>query len=340
MRSTPRAARSSTTRSLGGQGRSFKRKRTVKYAFRKPKINKRFKKLYDKCTNWDNNFGKYVYQSNVRLAQTLINKFGLTTTDENNIVIRAGGAHDILDAFSVVFGQKQPNPNYAILTNNLDDDCKYKCSISMDMFFKSTSSHVVNIEIYECTWKCSFNQDALTYISQCITSANMQVTTFNVFGVPAAATNLTMEDLNYEIKDIPEWNKNLNIKVHKIKLLPGDHTYKRFKICGMKTWDMGNMQQANSLSLGNPGTKQFFFRIINDVTVSGDVSAAKIHAFPSNAKGGVAMRYTKTYVMERPGNAIGPKENQIKYSNWNHLTETTDQQVLFHAPDILPSYGN
>lgn len=334
--SSKKRSKSNST-SYYGQKRRFS-KRKVKYYAKKKKLPKVFKKNFDKCLDWNKNLSRYVYQANVQLRQQTINQYSIYYTDINGYQITMGGAKDILDAFSKTFGAKSNTPDFAVTTNNLDDDAKYHVTNGeVNFFFKSTSSHVVNIELYEATFKTTFNAGFDTIVSQSISSMNGSVGTFDGSGLPTnSAYSLTWP--NSKFSDVPDLFNYCSLKMHRIKLQPGDHASRTFLCIKDKTFNLQSMQQNNALPVFAKGQKYFFFRVLNDVTVSGDVSANKIHAFPSNNKGGVACRYSRSYRLRQPDNAL-ITEASVKLEQYNHATETTDQQVCLENPVAIASFS-
>lgn len=307
------------------------RKRKLRYYDKPPKVNKRFKRNYDKMKQAEKECGKYTYISAFQLRQTSLDSYNVQFQDINNVQLLMGNAGDIRDAASIIFGAKNPNPDPYSTTGNIDDDQKIDLvSGTLDMFLKSTSGHVVNIEIFECTFKKGCPQQSITVsATQSIASMNTKSRGFDVSGVPEVVS-YTLTRMGSKIEDLPDLWNYATIKVHTVKLQPGDHTVKRFKIFGRKTMDLQTHQTNNALNNYSAGGKEFFFRTINDPTVSGNASQNKIHRFPSNNKGGVALEYRKTYKLLAPG--LTTVEKSICLGNWLHITETTDQQVIYTNP--------
>ena len=193
-----------------------------------------------------------------------------------------------------------------------DDQKLHLVSGNIDFFFKSTSGHVVNIELFECTYKKGAPQ--LSPIDMINESIASQVTSYNNLdssGLPVSVT-YNFERLGTKLSDLPDIWKYLNIKVHRFKIQPGDYASKSFKCFGRKIYDMTLNQKNNALNEVGQGSKEFFFRTINDITVSGNVGNAKVNAFNSNNIGGIAMRYTKTYKILQPGiQALGGEKKLV-----------------------------
>lgn len=318
---------------VGARGSRVKaKKRKLRYYEKKPKVNLRFKRNFTKLSNAEKECSKYTYIANMQLRQSILDKPSLQFYDEGNNSIRMGGPRDLLDAVSVCFGIKAASANYNVVTNNSDDDQKiHTVAGSIDFFFKSTSGHVVNIEMYECTWKKGVNQslNIQTAITQSIASANLVYRNRGVGGTEQDGT-YALSELGTKIEDIPDiWNY-MTIKVHKFKLQPGDYTTKSIKVFGSKTIDLTKNQNNNTLDFFMQGTKEFFFRVLNDVTVSGDANNNKVHAFPSNLKGGVALRYQKNYKLLSPNTET--EEKKLVVGNFCYISETIDQQVLYQNP--------
>jgi len=318
---------------VGSRGMKVKsKKRKLRFFDKKPKVNKKFKKNFQKLSNSEKNCGKYTYISNVQLRQTTLDEQSIIFNDVHNLGIRMGGARDILDAASILFGSKTAGIDFDATVNNIENDQKIPLvKGTIDFFFKSTSGHVVNVELFECTYKKGTPQVAIPqFINDSIASGVYLARGLSALGVAENQT-YNMSYLGSKFEDLQDIWKYFTMKVHKFKLQPGDYATKHFNVFGSKTYNMNLNQTNNSTDAFSPGCKVFFFRIINDVTVSGDATGNKIHAFPSNNKGGIACRYTKTYKILSPTmNAATVKK--VVVGNWCHKTETTDQQVLYQNP--------
>jgi len=336
LQQAPRARRLGRGKApIGGRKRKFK-KRKLQYIDKKPKVNKKFKKNFDKCEAIKKNFGKYTYVGNLQLRQVGNDAYAFYENDENGYPIVCGGPRDLADAQAILFGVKTPISDWRVLTGNGDDDSKYFFhDVTMHMEFKSTSSHVVNIELYEITSKVGNNANILTLINEGIASANFGYSYLDAASNSTAGT-YSPNVIGSKLGDIPDIWKRVNIKMHKIKLLPGDYTSKFFTVRKRYTANLNMDQTNNVLDTFGKGTKQFAFRVINDISVSGDGANSKIHAFPSNTQGGVAMRYTKTYKCQSPTNL---DENKIVVGQWSRTTNFTDQQVAFHQPANTTAFG-
>jgi len=318
---------------VGSRGIKVKgKKRTLRYFEKKPKVNKRFKKNFTKLSNAEKECGKYTYISNIQIRQDALNEHNVHHLDENGINIRMGGCRDILDAASIIFGTKSSKPDISTLTGNIEEDQKiHLVKGTIDFFMKSTSGHVVNIELFECTYKKGTPQNGIsTTITQSISSANLEYRKLDGAGLPTDGT-YGFEKQGAKLEDLPDLWKYCTIKVYRFKLQPGDYAMKSFKVFGSKCFDASKHQTADVPDYIGQGCKEFFFRVINDVTVSGNTSANKIHAFPSNNKGGVAVRYQKNYKLLCP-NLETVTQKKIAIGDWCHQTETTDQQVLYFNP--------
>ncbi|QXP07681.1 MAG: putative capsid protein [Arizlama virus AZLM_785] len=318
---------------LGFRGTKVKaKKRKLRYFEKKPKVNKRFKKNFTKLSNAEKECGKYTYIGNVQIRQDYLNEYNVIHLDENAINIRMGGCRDILDAASIIFGTKSSAPDCSTLTGNIEEDQKiHLVKGTIDFFLKSTSGHVVNVEIFEVSYKKGTPQSGIsTTIAQSIASGNFEYRRLSPAGAPEDAT-YNLDKLGSKMEDLPDLWKYCTVKVHKLKLQPGDYAMKHFKVFGSKCYDASLYQTNDSPDYVGQGCKEFFFRVINDVTVSGNTSANKIHAFPSNNKGGIAVRYQKNYKLLSP-NLEGITQKKIAIGNWCHQTETTDQQVLYYNP--------
>lgn len=313
------------------------KKRKLRYIDRKPRVAKRFKKSFDKCLAWSKHIGKYTYISNAHLYQTTLNEARMIYQDQEGFNIRCGGPRDVMDAFSVLFNAKDPNPNPDILTDNMPNDAKYNVrGITMKFEFRSTSSHVIEVELYECTAKKQNRDTGVnTLVTQGTNSAQPSYWTFDALGIPIS-TPYVLGKEGSKFEDLPDIFKQFSVKVHKFTLQPGDFTTKYIRVSGPRTYDMTQLQSNNALDYFCAGSKEFVFKVRNKISMSANAGASKVHSFPSNNIGGVACRYSKIYKVQAPSTAT---RSEIKVGSWCHSTETTDQQVCFQNPIATTTYG-
>jgi len=312
-------------------------------------VTKKFHKKVQKSVNFTKNWGKYTSNHYVQLRQTIVDAAATYFVDDRGYPFYYGGPHDILHMTSTLFNQKTDSDNILELTGNLDDRMKYNIkSYYVNMFFKSTSSHVVNIDIYECAVKKSFTEinttyGPLNYINNSYAEDYNDV--FTNLSNPSGIT-CSLNNLNASPKEWVELHKHFNVKRHQIKLQPGDYHSKSFKICGDTVYDLSKMQENSALYwICAPG-KFFFFRVHNDPTCStttnenplAGTNAGDVHHWPSNTIGGVACRIVKNMNMSAPPAPSGGINNflafnAVRRSEWqNTITDAADQQVVFQNP--------
>jgi len=295
-------------------------------------INKVRKAIaYTKC------YGEYVYLGNKQLRQASLDTYSTYFTDKNGIDISVGDARAAADAYSICFAGKAMNYDYGLLTGNVDNKTTFSTQFMLlNMHFKSTSTHVVNVEVYECMPKAnmpgnqgpddlmSLNSD--DYVNRWAANNTATESTFNYTSLGSKVRHFTTLLQYYRVK------------VHNVKLLPGASSTLTFKRKA-QTFDQSQLNDpANNLSPYVKGASYFFFRVINDPTVSGIASGEPAcYHWPSNNQGGVALRYTRvirvvpnnissgtSYQAEKPAVAIG---------NWvDAVGSQTDQQVVYQAP--------
>jgi len=209
----------------------------------------------------------------------------------------------------------------------------------MELFFKSTSSHTVNLELYECEAKDGSGSSARDW-AEASWDDYQVATARNV-----AAITPSCRTIGIEPRHMTSLHQHWKVKVHKVKLLPGE-TSSLVMYGKRKTWDFsGNRGGGAGTHRWMQGSKSFFFRIINDATVSG-TATNRIHQWASNDVGGVAMRYQITYRIAAPKSAYGFGTVQARANNrlvihqaFNDTAGQADQQVAFYNPTSSGGLG-
>lgn len=339
------------------RGRKKRVKTTKQRAIRSANlrgVGKKFVSKVQKVIAHSKNWAKYTGIQQRQLRQALLDQWNMVFTDEQGNGFIYGSALEMLHVASVLFNSK-PDSNLWTGTN-IDDRIKLNIqTYTLDFFFKSTSSHVVNIEMYECTSKDnSGDVSPWTHIINSYTNNTMNIV--NGYSVDAGgAVKLTPSytDLSSTSEEWVDLYENFYVKKHSFKLQPGDHTSLHINVYKNKVLDISKEQSAGSVDIYTKGSKAFVFRVLNDITVSaGDAVAGDppvpnpfggngigdIHNWPSNTIGGVAMRCQKTIRMTAPNmpdkNALG------SWSDTNVLRRLylgegfgVDQQVTVNNPN-------
>lgn len=301
------------------------KKRTVKSFI--PKVKKtKFSKAVKKVIDSTDAIGQSTVIVYAQLRQTSLDRYNYVTSDSNSFLFSAGNWLDILNHASMLFNSKGLTSDVSVEALNLDSHCNASVtSYTGNMFFKSTSNHVVNIDIFECTAKKDGNDgpyedwvDSYGSVIERFLDGKSSGPYADIYGV---RPNIH-----------PEMLKNWTIKVHSIKLQPGDHASKSFLICKGKDFVGAALKNENAHYTYTKGSKAFFFRVINDPTVS--ATTGDIHQWPSTNQGGVALRFSRTLKMPPPD--VVPVANQkpsaVVVNSTKVVGTSTDQQVVFQNP--------
>lgn len=337
---------SMVTRDLGGPMKKFRTSKPKVISNRLRGVNKKFANKVNKVINHRDAWGEYIYWGQKRLRQIFRDQWTYDATDQLNVPITIGGMVDIRDASSVLWNTKTMASDFTNGTSNLDKEIPIMAMYAgIDFFFRSTSSHVVNIELFECTAKESNDNSAFDWMNS---TFDDYINEWK-FGTGLAATT-DRAVMGVEARHMTSLHKYYRVKVHKIKLDPGSYCTRHIIACRNKTFD-GSQEMTNGSTTSKypKGTKSFFFRVINDITVSatGTISgrAGDIHNWPSNEKGGVAMRYRKTYRIappKVPATSGTPNyRNVVKiFQSFLIPDDEKDQQVSFENPVTTANTDN
>ena len=314
----------------------YRKKRVKKLSpiTKRPKINKKFKAKVDKCLRYNDPWMQYNSCHNVRLLQGTKDAYEYAFLDERGKPLTFNNPQEILHQISVLQMAKTDSDDYSVLTGNMEDQVTIKqISYKTSWFFKSTSSHVVNIEMFICTSKVSHSNSFSSLIDQSYLDYNTN--TRNI----SATISTTKTQLCSNPNQWVELYKYFNVQKVSFKLNPGDYTSKTFSFAAA-TFDTANSTVNNVLDIFRKGGKYVFFRVINDISVSAcDVGQlGSIHAWPSNRQGGVACRFYRR-VFYKPVQAQTTATstlsmNTIKNSEWQlaAVAGEADQQVVYQNP--------
>lgn len=315
-------------------------------------VSRKFKNKVQKVMDEQKNWAKYVSFDSLQLRQLIVDQWAYVVAAESGEGLTYGSPFEILKIASVLFNGATDSPRWSIDTaNNFDDRVKIPVqSYDLHLFFKSTSGHVVNIELYECTSK---DQDCQTGAHSLVTSSynnsTFNVVNGNTTGIgsgPFTVNALTREQLGSSAQEWLDLHQQYHVVKHTFKLQPGDYTSLTIPVMRNRTIDLSKFSSSGTPDVAGKGTKSLFFRVINDISVSVGIDpenpristgAGLVRAWPSNEIGGVACRITKTVRLTCPRmpdkNAIGNwlDVNVIKRSRWSLVTGA-DQQVTYQNP--------
>jgi len=308
---------------------------------KKPKINAKFRANVQKCLAYNDPWAKYVSTHNIQLRQTNKDAYASVFEDERGHPLNENNGVQVLHHVSTLFRGKADTDDYTTYTGNFTDQIKIsQLSYRTDYFFKSTSNHVVNIEMYICTAKVANSETPETLISQSYSGTYNDLLSFVGTGQAIFTQTMQVSDLGATSSEWVELYKYYDVKCHKFKLQPGDYSTYSIVQRKNKTLDLSSNEATGNLESISKGCKVVFFRAINDISVSVG-EAAKIHAYPSSSQGGVAVRFTRT-AMYRPlpmTDTTQTTTNVIRRSQWEWADSLGDQQVLFQNPITTATIG-
>lgn len=299
----------------------------------------KFQKKVMKVIQHVNNYGEYIYVGWQQLKQGVLDRYGLFPVDGHGTPITLGSDRALVDAASNLFGGKASAPNYNLTTGNFTGNNQINLiSETLNFFFKSTSSHVVNIQMFEFISNTNQDLSPVDLIGESLDDyTNSLKATYDTTQTGAAGWDMP----GTEARHLTSVHQKYQVKVHTFKLPPGETASKSFKR-GSRVYDPIKQKNGDELPwLYRKGSSYFYFRVINDITVSGiselnQVStASRVHHWPSNRQGGVAMQYTRTITVMPPPNT-GTSTNRpvlvIGYMKPGADSVYLDQQVAVQNP--------
>lgn len=345
-RHAPRGNRRSKVRAIAGPRSSFRHKKKRVINSKLSGVTKKFVTKVQKAVAYTGVWGIYKYIAGQQLRQINLDRMDVLTTDENSQGIELDTPLSAIDGLSVLWNNKTAKNDFATQTGNVPQTVPFTQMWSrIDFFFKSTSSHVVNVEMLECTYKKNSDKSAQNLMSASINDFNFKTAVNDGAG---ADTSDVLNGLGVGIEGFTTLFNYCHVKKHVVKLQPGGYSSISVKGQTNKIWDYAKFQKdVEGVPLYVKGSKSFVFRTVNDCTISGNtVSNGQVHHWPSNQQGGVAMEYTRTikYLPPKPGLIDDDAFIVNSYLIGNYLQTTTtnnsDQQVTQQfgggSTDITP----
>jgi len=260
-----------------------------------------------------------VYQ---QLYQTTFAQTSYYQSDENAYPFIIGSHRDIQHMASVAFNGKAIGANIDLLTNNLSDrSIIYIQHYNVNVFLKSTSNHVVNVEMYECWAKNNQAESAQQDMGDSLVN-----TTRN--SISYGGTNIDFKP-EYAVELTTNWT----VKKHVFKIGPGEHATKNILIAKNRKYDLTKMLDQGVPYTYPKGCCNIFFRVWNDPTVS--AVTGDIHFWNSSPVGGVAMSMKRTAkVRFDPGSMLETYGTPGIFIFDSQLAKGTseDQQVTVNNP--------
>jgi len=306
----------------------------IKLAVGQPlKLKKKFVKNVEKVINHTKNYGEYTYCSDIHLRQTTRDRYQYVGDDNNSEYLRHFTPRTVWDAASILFNAKAisyngQNTNTGMLmpTTKLNIINSYAT-----YYFKSTSNHVVNVEMLICRPKNYKTDD--TIIQQINDSTD---------DLRNISNSWLYENPGFKLSSCTTLHKNWHVEVRRMKFLPGASSSQFVQGPTNKVYDgpklITDNLAATSTANFNPlcaGSVFVTFRIINDITVCGGDGSETISAFPSSVIGGVACRqmvYTKMAAPELQY-LTGTQGSAMAMGLFYKTDEQdVDQQVTYENP--------
>lgn len=321
-----------------------KKKKVIKNSLKG--VSRKLAKKVKKVMAHTGVFSVYKYISCIHLRQVTVDVPALIDADVRGEHISFGDTRTVYNAWQILFAGTNPNWDVSQTPPPITGPVEI-INAGMEFFFKSTSGHVVNIEVFECIY---MKPTSLTGKQLSDNSYNDYVAnwTADIGGV----RTITAEDTNLYGFEASQWtslHQMCKVICHRVKLLPGESANLSVKL-GRHHYDMSKIQDvtiggtaSTPAQFSNPyyfppGSKNFFFRVINDISVS--TPAGAIHHWPSNAQGGVACEYTRWYKfqpnLDANIDAAGAvqQKDKISIGMWipTNVSGQTDQQVAVANP--------
>lgn len=307
----------------------------------KPKgVTKSFVKKVEAVTTFKKGYGILRKITQMRLRQTDLDEYGVFNTDEAGVgydffnIRQAFNAHDMLWNSKTRFGSALPYEDQWN-TTTIDRDIKVLAQ-SATFFFKSTSSHVVNIEMYVGYRKSESSGNSDKDLKDQMIDALDDFVNMSTNHSGDGSWNL--DSLGMSASFLPNALNEWKVQKRVFKVPPG-HTHTEHLKGPNRTYVGAthindSVAGTTSVNPGNfpryqKGSVNVFFRVINDVTVSGG-GGGQIHHWPSNTSGGVALSVSHDIKVVPLDD---DSKNTICILNGRAIISTsTDQQVPVDNP--------
>lgn len=308
-------------------------------------VSKKFKKKVDNAVAASGLWGEYRYTSQLAIQQGIHDQYAVQYQSEVSpgyMPLLMFTPAQVLDAYSVCWNNKLMAQNWNTPTGNVGLTQKISVVNSWsNWFFKSTSQHVVNLEMYIFTAKC--DQDKVDGSEQApyhiAASYNDYKSNFRYGGNSTIAFDQTK--IGSTSADWVEIYKYFHVKKQIVKLLPGQSSSIAIQGPKSRDYDLSDFSSNGVIKNMVKGlTKQVYFRIINDVTVSANATQGKVAAWNSNQQGGVACRFTH-HIRLRPEVGLPTTNGNVicSYFDGPSLDGQSDQQVEEMNPITIVGGG-
>lgn len=297
---------------------------------------KRFADKVQKAIAHNSNYGEYTYVGGKQLRQENIGKYTFYDLDYNGVNVVLGSLKAYQDAISICWANKPLRAAFDDTGGNINVGQTFNIvSENLSMFFKSTSAHVVNIEIFEFIAKHDQDEYPEYYVDASFNDFKNRYSDLN----GAVESTFGIGTVGVHARHLVSVYEHYDIIVHKMKLEPGHMATKSFARKGKRYEMSKHLNVGNDLFSVVKGQSVFCFRVINDTTVSTTTSPVEpfVRHWPSNWRGGVAFEYHRvircaplisndnSVTYNRPTIAIAYHQPAI-------LAGEADQQVVIQNP--------
>jgi len=336
-----------------GAGTAWKKVKRVRAVRTAPKVGYKFKKKVQAVNDYDKPYGEYIYVSDQQISQTERDDWAEYSTDNLGNYFAQFTPYQIWDAASVLFNAKAAVPNWLFnVAQGVNGNVRYKQSLHVinsytNFEFKSTSAHVVNIEMFICYPKSNNPSDyAINLALASKNGTNYDYAYLNESDVVTAGTYNLLTNQGTTAGMWGSLHREYKVVKVTLKFNPGEQ--KKHFLQGPKNMTIDGTKYTtsnNTLCLHAKFAPQVFFRVINDPTVNGIETGStrqyNVSQWPSNIQGGVAMRQRRHIRVRLPENTDASnittlseeRQNTIYIGRWTKRDTTDiDQQVLVQNP--------
>lgn len=358
---------SKRTRTLG-HGTAWAKAKRIKPTRVQPKVGRKFKKKVEKVLDYDKPFGEYRYIADQQLRQDTRDTFASFQTDNNGQFFDYFTPRSVWDAASILFNNKAASPfsRDNVATGFQGANVMYSQTIHVansyvEFEFKSTSAHVINLEMYICQPKADVElAHPSDYIQDQTSMQGDRYFYQQPPGTYAERSMNFMNDIGSKSGDWSSLHRAYNVVKVQFKFNPGES--KRYFLQGPKNFSIDGQKYTqdggNSIRNYTKFMRTIFFRVMNDPTVCGQsdgVLRQTVGQWNSNNVGGIALRYLYSVRTRLPDNIAGDttnvgaynvslvqqKRNQIMIGNWvKRYEQDVDQQVVVMNPIATAANNN